>query len=116
MISDDKRVSYSYKSFKSFNNHARFSRIHANCPGVTWIWPRLIRLYVRFTRVANHINRVLVYTEFILVRLLAYTRDDPELPGIKSLIHNYLLHINKNDTKRKRILSTFYDNKIVAIN
>ena len=45
-----------------------------------------------------------------------YTRDDPELPGIKSLIQNYLLHINKKDTKRKQILSAFYDNKTVAIN
>ena len=50
----DTRGSY----FKSFKNHTRFSRIHSNSPSETRIRPRLVRLYVRFTRMANRINRV----------------------------------------------------------
>ena len=44
--------------FKSFKNHTRLTRIHSNGPSVSWIRPRFIRLYVRFTRVANRVNRV----------------------------------------------------------
>ena len=43
---------------KSFKNHTRLSRIHSNGPSVTRIRPRLVRLYVRFTRMANRISRV----------------------------------------------------------
>ena len=48
------RVSF----FKSFKNHTRLSRIHSNGPSVSRIRPRLVRLYVRFTRMANRISRV----------------------------------------------------------
>ena len=44
--------------FKSFKNQTRLSRIHSNGPSVTRIRPRLVRLYVRFTRMVNHISRV----------------------------------------------------------
>jgi hypothetical protein len=44
--------------FKSFKNHTRLSRIQSNGPSVSRIRPRLVRLYVRFTRVANRISRV----------------------------------------------------------
>ena len=43
---------------KKFKNHTRLSRIHSNGPSVTRIRPRLVRLYVRFTRMANRISRV----------------------------------------------------------
>ena len=48
------RVSF----FKSFKTDTRLSRIHSNGPSVTWIRPRLVRLYVRFTQMANRISRV----------------------------------------------------------
>ena len=44
--------------FLSFKNHTRLTRIHSNGPSVSRIRPRFIRLYVRFTRVANRVNRV----------------------------------------------------------
>ena len=44
--------------FKSFKNHTWLSRIHSNGLSVTRIRPRLVRLYVRFTQVANRISRV----------------------------------------------------------
>ena len=44
--------------FKSFKNHTRLTRIYSNGPSVSRIRPRFIRLYVRFTRVANRVNRV----------------------------------------------------------
>ena len=44
--------------FKSFKNHTRLSRIHSDCPSVTRIRPRLVRLFIRFTRMANRISRV----------------------------------------------------------
>ena len=48
------RVSF----FKSFKNHTWLSRIHSNGPSITGIRPRLVWLYVRFTRMANHISCV----------------------------------------------------------
>ena len=45
-------------SFLSFKNHTRLTRIHSNDPCVSRIRPRFIRLYVRFTRVTNRVNRV----------------------------------------------------------
>ena len=48
------RVSF----FKSFKNHTRLSGIHSNGPSVSRIRPRLVRLYVLFTRMANRISRV----------------------------------------------------------
>ena len=36
----------------------QLSRIHSNGPSVTRIRPRLVRLYVRFTRMTNHISRM----------------------------------------------------------
>ena len=48
------RVSF----FKSFKNHTSLSGIHSNGPSVTRIRPRLVQLYARFTRMANHISRV----------------------------------------------------------
>ena len=42
----------------SLKNHTRITRIHSNCPIVTRIRPRLVRLYERLTRVANRISRV----------------------------------------------------------
>ena len=47
-----------YQVFKSFKNHTRLSRIHSNGTSVTRIRPRLVRLNVRFTRMANRISRV----------------------------------------------------------
>ena len=44
--------------FKTFKNHTWLSRIHSNGPSVTRIRPRLVPLYVRFTRMANRISRV----------------------------------------------------------
>ena len=44
--------------FKSLKNHTQLSRIHSNGPSVTWIRPRLVRLYVRFTRMTNRKSRV----------------------------------------------------------
>ena len=38
-----------------FKNHTRLTRIHSNGPSVSRIRPRFIRLYVRFTRVANRV-------------------------------------------------------------
>ena len=38
--------------------HSRLSRIHSNGPSVTRIRPRLVRLCVRFTRMANSISHV----------------------------------------------------------
>ena len=55
---DHTRTWHPCQFFKSFKNHARLSRIHSNGPSVTRIRPRLVRLYVRFTRVANRISRV----------------------------------------------------------
>ena len=48
------RVSF----FKSFKNHTQLSQILSNGPSVTRIRPRLVRLYVRFTRMANRISCV----------------------------------------------------------
>ena len=48
------RVSF----FKKNTNHTQLSRIHSNGPSVTRIRPRLVRLFVRFTRMANRISRV----------------------------------------------------------
>ena len=45
-------------AFYSFKNHTRLSRIHSNGRSVTRIRPRLVRLYLRFTRTANRNNRV----------------------------------------------------------
>ena len=53
------RVSF----FKSFKNHTRLSRIHSSGPSVTRIRPRLGRMYVRFTRMANRISRVFCVRE-----------------------------------------------------
>ena len=50
--------------FKSFKNHTRLTRIHSNGPSVSRIRPRFIRLYVRFTRVANRVPCVLCETGF----------------------------------------------------
>ena len=44
--------------FLSFKIHTRLSRIHSNGPSVTRIRPRVVRLYVRYTRMANRISRV----------------------------------------------------------
>ena len=44
--------------FKSFKNLTQLSRIHSNGPSVTRTRPRLVRLYVRLTRMANRISRV----------------------------------------------------------
>ena len=44
--------------FKSFKNHSWFLWIHSNGPSVIRIRPRLVRLYVRFTRMANRISLV----------------------------------------------------------
>ena len=44
--------------FFRFKNHTRLSRIHSNVPSVSRIRPRLVRLYVRFTQMANRISRV----------------------------------------------------------
>ena len=55
---DYTRTSHPYQFFKSFKNHTRLTRIHSNGPSVSRIRPRFIRLYVRFTRVANRVNRV----------------------------------------------------------
>ena len=44
--------------FKSFKNRTRLSKVHSNGPSVTRIRPWLVQLYVRFTRMANHIRRV----------------------------------------------------------
>ena len=52
------RTSHPCQFFKSFKNHTRLTRIHSNGPSVSRIKPRFIRLYVRFTRVANRVNRV----------------------------------------------------------
>ena len=43
---------------KSFEYHTRLLRIHLNGPSVTRIRPWLVRLNVRFTRMANRISRV----------------------------------------------------------
>ena len=48
------RVSF----LKSFKNHTRLPRIHSNGPCETQIRPGSVRLYVRFTRMANRISRV----------------------------------------------------------
>ena len=55
---DHTRTWHPCQFFKSFKNHTRLSRIHSNGPSVTRIRPRLVRLYVRFTRVANRKSRV----------------------------------------------------------
>ena len=44
--------------FLSFKNHTRLPRIHSNGPCETQIRPGSVRLYVRFTRIANRISRV----------------------------------------------------------
>ena len=59
------RVSF----FKSFKNHTRLSRIHSNGPSVTRIRPQLVRLYVRFTRMANHISRVFCVRQALNVQV-----------------------------------------------
>ena len=51
-------IIHDYQFFKSFKNHTRLSRIHSIGPSVTRIRPWLVRLYVRFTRMANRISRV----------------------------------------------------------
>ena len=55
---DYTRTSHPCQFFKSFKNHTRLTRIHSNGPSVSRIRPRFIRLYVRFTRVTNRVNRV----------------------------------------------------------
>ena len=52
--------------FKSFKNHTRLSRTHSNGLSVTRIRPRLVRLYVRFTRMANRISRVFCVRQALL--------------------------------------------------
>ena len=63
---DYTRTSHLCQFFKSFKNHTRLTRIHSNGPSVrihsngpsvSRTRPRFIRLYVRFTRVANRVNR-----------------------------------------------------------
>ena len=44
--------------FKCFKNHTWLSRIHSNGPSVTRIRPRLVRLYIQFTRMSNRISHV----------------------------------------------------------
>ena len=55
---DYTRTLHPCQFFKSFKNHTRLTQIHSNGPSVSRIRPRFIRLYVRFTRVANRVNRV----------------------------------------------------------
>ena len=57
------RVSF----FKSFKNHTRLSRIYSNGPSVTRIRLRLVRLYVRFTRMANRISRVFCVRQVLVM-------------------------------------------------
>ena len=63
--------------FKSFKNHTRLSRIHSNGRSETRIRPRLVRLYVRFTRMANRISRVFclrpaLSSDFMYIYLYAF--------------------------------------------
>jgi len=44
--------------FFSFKNLVRLSLVHSNGPSMTRIRPRLVRLYVRFTRVNIRVRRV----------------------------------------------------------
>ena len=57
------RVSF----LKVLKNHTRLSRIHSNGPSVTRIRPRLVRLNVRFTRMANRISRVFCVRQALTV-------------------------------------------------
>ena len=58
LLYDHTRIWHPYQVYKSFKNHSQLSRIHSNDPSVTRIRPRLVRLYVQFTRVANRVSRV----------------------------------------------------------
>ena len=53
--------------FKSSKNHTRLSRIYSNGPSVTRIRQRLVRLYVRFTRMANRTSRVLCVRQVLVM-------------------------------------------------
>ena len=55
---DHTRTRHPYQVFKKLKNLTRLTRIHSSDPSVTRIMLRLVRFYVRFTRVANRISRV----------------------------------------------------------
>ena len=67
---DYTRTSHPCQFFKSFKNHTRLTRIHSNGPSVSRIRPRFIRLYVRFTRVANRVNRVFCVRRALLINFV----------------------------------------------
>ena len=87
---DYTRTSHPCQFFKSFKNHTRLTRIHSNGPSVSRIRPRFIRLYVRFTRVANRVNRVFCVRralpktkkgcEYLLTIMCASTRFPEAIP------------------------------------
>ena len=63
--------------FKSFKNHTRFLWIHSNGPSVIRIRPRLVRLYVRFTRMANRISLVFCVRQALAVCFISiFVSDD----------------------------------------
>ena len=63
--------------FKSFKNHTWLSRIHSNGLSVPWIRPRLVRLYVLFTRMANCISRVFCVRQALKSCLIILGRNRP---------------------------------------
>ena len=96
--------------FKSFKNHTRLTRIHSNGPSVSWIRPRFIRLFVRFTQVANRVTRVfcvrraLVYLQFI--NRVGYSLDFRQLMSnddawgnnseVMCVMHNFCICLIKS--------------------
>ena len=91
---DYTRTSHPCQFFKSFKNHTRLTRIHSNGPSVSRIRPRFIRLYVRFTRMANRVNlvfcvrRALSKMVMILPVLIA-----SESPGYMYYMQNTFIEI-----------------------
>ena len=80
-------------SFLSLKNHTRLSRIHSNGPRVTRKRPRLVRLYVRFTRMANRISHV-----FCVRQALNRFQGAPTSPLIQMLIKTSRYLVCMKDT------------------
>ena len=64
------RTGHPCQFFKIFKNHTWLSRIYSNGPSVTWIRSRLVRLYVRFTRMANRISRVFCVRQALPITMM----------------------------------------------
>ena len=102
--------------FKSFKNHTQLSRIHLNHRSVTRIRSRLVRLYVRFTRMANRISRVFCVRQ-ALMKVKSIAECSPwsilqyfDLHLVKIGLENQFLVFYLSGHLRHVLLLTFQQN------